>query len=72
MLHAELGCKAVDIRIKTRMISFWLNIVYGKQTKLSTWFPYLLPLGEYDGVIYQHKWNHCLTNFNIYLASISF
>ena len=42
MLHAELGCKAVDVRIKTRMISFWMNIVNGKQTKLSKWLS--LPL----------------------------
>ena len=41
------------------MISFWMNIVNGKQTKLSKWL-YLLLLGEYDGGIYQHKWIHCI------------
>ena len=30
MLHAELGCKAVHVKIKTRMIGVWLNIVNGK------------------------------------------
>ena len=59
MLHAELGCKAVDIRIKTGMISFWLKIVNSKQTKLSKWL-YLLLLGEYGGGIYQHKRIHCI------------
>ena len=59
MLHAELGCKAVDIRIKAGMISFWLNIVNGKQTKLSKWL-YLLFLGEYGSGIYQHKRIHCI------------
>ena len=34
MLHAELGCNAVDIRIKSSIISFWLNIVNDKQTKI--------------------------------------
>ena len=41
------------------MVSFWVNIVNGKQTKLSKWL-YLLLLGEYDGGIYQHKWIHCI------------
>ena len=34
-----------------------MNIVNGKQTKLSKWL-YLLLLGEYDGGIHQHKWIH--------------
>ena len=34
-----------------------MNIVNGKQTKLSKWL-YLLVLGEYDGGIHQHKWIH--------------
>ena len=68
MLHAEIGCKAVDIRIKTRMISFWMNIVNAKQTKLSKWL-YLLLLGEYDGGIFQHKWIHCIKQILISSAS---
>ena len=59
-----LGCKAVDIRIKTRIISFWMNIVNGKQTKLSKWL-YLLLLGEYDGGIHQHKWIHFIKHILI-------
>ena len=54
MLHAELGFKAVDVKIKTRMIGFWLNIVNGKESKLSKLL-YKLLLGEYDGGTYQHK-----------------
>ena len=26
MIHAELGCKAVDVKIKTRTIGFWLTL----------------------------------------------
>ena len=56
MLHAELsiGCKAVYIKLKPHMISFWLDIVNGKQTNLSKWF-YMLLLWEYDSGIYKHK-----------------
>ena len=35
MLHAELDCKAVDVKIKIRMVGSWLNIVNGKESKLS-------------------------------------
>ena len=56
--------KAVDIRIKTRIISFWMNIVNGKQTKLSKWL-YLIQLGEYDGGIHQHKWIHFIKHILI-------
>ena len=59
MLHAELGCKAVDIRIKTHRISFWLNTMNGKQTQLSKWL-YLLLLEKYDGDIYQDKYIHLI------------
>ena len=59
MLHAELGCKAIDVKIKTHMICFWLNIVNGKETKLSKML-YNFLLGEYDSGIYQHKWIHCI------------
>ena len=30
LLHAELRCKAADVKIETRMIGVWLNIVNGK------------------------------------------
>ena len=59
MLHAELGIKAVDIKIKTRMIGFWLNIVNSKKSKLSKLL-YKFLLCEYNGGIYQHKWIHCI------------
>ena len=59
MLHAELGCNAVDVKIKTRMIGFWLNIVNGKESKLSKLL-YKFLLGEYDGSKYQHQWIHCI------------
>ena len=59
MLHAELGIKAVDIKIKTRMIGFWLNIVNSKESKLSKLL-YKFLLCEYNGGIYQHKWIHCI------------
>ena len=35
MVHAELGCKHIDTKIKTCMIGFWLNIVNGKDAKIS-------------------------------------
>ena len=35
LLHAELGCKPVDIKIKTRMIGFWMNIMNGKNANFS-------------------------------------
>ena len=35
ILHAELGCKPIDIKVKTRMIVFWLNIVNGKDAKIT-------------------------------------
>ena len=49
---------------KTNIISFWMNIVNGKQTKLSKWL-YLLLLGEYDGGIHQHKWIHFIKHILI-------
>ena len=41
-----------------------MNIVNGKQTKLSKWL-YLLLLGEYDGGIHQHKWIHFIKHILI-------
>ena len=34
-LHAELGRRAIQINIKSRMIGFWLSIANGKESKLS-------------------------------------
>ena len=36
MLHAELGRHPIQIDIKSRMIGFWLSIINGKGSKLST------------------------------------
>ena len=69
MLHAELGCKAVDVKIKTHMIGFWLNIVNGKESKLSKLL-YKFLLGECDGGIYQHKWIHCIKEILISVGCI--
>ena len=69
MLHAEVGCKAVDVKIKTRMIGFWLNIVNGKESKLSKLL-YKFPLGENDAGIYQHKWTHCIKEILISVGRI--
>ena len=55
MLHAELGCKPVDIKIKTRMIGFWMNIVNSKNAKFSKFLYQFLPT-EYDNGSYKHKW----------------
>ena len=35
MLHAELGRHPIQIDIKSRMVSFWLSGVHGKESKLS-------------------------------------
>ena len=59
MLHAELGCKPVDIKIKTRMIGFWMKIVNGKNAKFSK-FLYQFLLTEYDKGTYKHKWIKCI------------
>ena len=42
MLQAELGCLPVDIKIKTRMIGFWLKIVNSKDTKLRFYTSFFL------------------------------
>ena len=69
MLHAELGIKAVDIKIKTRMIGFWLNIVNSKESKLSKLL-YKFLLCEYNGSIYQHKWIHCIKEILISVGRV--
>ena len=35
MVYGELGRYPLDINIKVRTISFWANLISGKQTKLS-------------------------------------
>ena len=36
MLYAELGRMPVEVTVKSRMIGYWLSLVNGKETKLST------------------------------------
>ena len=61
--------KAVDIKIKTRMIGFWLNIVNSKETKLSKLL-YKFLLCQYNGSIYQHKWIHCIKEILISVGRV--
>ena len=35
MIYGELGRYPMDIQIKTRMISYWSNLINGKQTKIA-------------------------------------
>ena len=53
ILYAELGCKPVDIKIKTRMIGVWLNIVNDKNAKFSK-ILYQFLLTEYENGTYKH------------------
>ena len=69
MLHAELGCKPIDIKIKTRMIGFWLNIVNGKDAKISK-FLYKFLLSDYDSGNNQHKWIQCIKDILISVGRV--
>ena len=69
MLHAELGCKPVDIKIKTRMIGFWMNIVNGKNARFSK-FLYQFLLTEYDNGTDKHKWIKCIKDVLISLGHV--
>lgn len=59
MLHAEFGRRPIDIVIKTRLIGFWMNIINGKESKLSKLL-YNILFHEYCSGIYQHKWIHSI------------
>ena len=54
MLYAELGRMPVEVTVKSRMIGYWLSLVNGKETKLSTLL-YKKLLHEYNAG-YEHKW----------------
>ena len=68
-MHAELGCKPVDIKIKIRMIGFCVNIVNGKNAKFSK-FLYQFLLTEYDNGTYKHKWIQCIKDILISLGRV--
>ena len=59
MLQAELGRNPIDITIKTRLIGFWINILNGKESKLSKSL-YNILFHQYCNGIYHHKWIHCI------------
>ena len=70
-LQKKTPCHFSDcyVKIETRIIGFWLNIVNGKENKLSKLLCKFL-LGEYDGGIYQHKWIHCIKEILIFVGRI--
>ena len=70
MLHAELDCKPIDIKIKTRMIGFWLNIVNGKDAKISK-FLYKFLLSDYDSGNNQLKWIQCIKDILISVCGVN-
>ncbi len=35
MVHEELGKYPINIHIKSRMLSYWLRVINGKQDKIS-------------------------------------
>ena len=59
MLHADLGCRPIEINIKSRMIGFWLSLVNRKETELSK-ILYQKMLHDYNAGIYEHKWIRCI------------
>ena len=69
MLHAELGRSPIQINIKSRMISCWLSVVNGKESKLSK-LMYTIILKEHEKGLYVFKWNRCYS-INSILVSVS-
>ena len=59
----------VTIKIKSRMIGFWMNIVNGKNTKFSK-ILYNFLLFEYDNDIYKHKWIQCIKDILISVGRV--
>lgn len=35
MMYGKLGRYAINITAQTRLVSFWINLILGKETKLS-------------------------------------
>ena len=61
ILHAELERQLTQINIKSRMISFWLSVVNGKESKLSQ-FMYTIMLKEQEKGLYDFKWIRCIND----------
>ena len=61
MLHAELGRHLIQINIKSRMISFWLSIVNGKESKLLKLL-YSIMFKEHEKGSYKFKWIRCIND----------
>ena len=61
ILHAELGRQLTQINIKSRMISFWLSVVNGKESKLSQLL-YTIMLKEQEKGLYDFKWIRCIND----------
>jgi hypothetical protein len=55
MVYAETGTLPVDIVIKTRMVSYWLNIVQGNRSKLCFKI-YSILLQLYNNNVYKCSW----------------
>ncbi|MCG8113215.1 MAG: reverse transcriptase domain-containing protein [Candidatus Thiodiazotropha taylori] len=64
MLHAELGRRPIQINIKSRMISFWLSIINGKESKLSK-LVYKIMFNEHENGLYDYKWIRCIKDILI-------
>ena len=57
MVYEELGRMPLEIKIKTRIVSFWSKIITGKQTKLSNQ-TYRLMLQLYERNIFTTDKKH--------------
>ena len=79
MIYGELGKYPVEIDIKIRIISFWGNIICGKQSKISC-IMYSLSHHLYSQHNFDIKWIKCLekilneTGFSntMYMANANF
>ena len=61
MVYGELGRMPLEIKIKTRIVSFWSKIITGKQTKLSNQ-TYRLMLQLYERNIFTTDWIMMIKN----------
>ena len=61
MIYGELGRYPMDIQIKTRMISYWSNLINGKQTKIAAML-YKLSAITNEEVSGKFKWIEYIKN----------
>lgn len=61
MLHAELGRYPLEIKIKMRMINFWLSTISSKPNKLPN-IAYKVLLADFNNGVYEHKWIKTIKN----------